>query len=112
MKEPYAEGSSNPRRPQAVRRRPQGRRRSVGRGTSRQGIQPRNQVTFGVPTPSTQAEGNMVVAKERATGRLCAVLDPSHARNLHAREPGGPLVARGVMTSGRKREGPRARDRR
>ena len=36
----------------------------------------------------------------RADGRLCAVVDPWHAWNLHAREPGGPLVALG--------DGPRA----
>lgn len=112
MKEPYAEGFSDPRRPQTVRRRSQGRRRSVGRGTRRQGIEPRNQVSSGVPTLFSQAEGNMTHGEKRAMCRLCAVVDPLHAWNLHAREPGDPLVARGVMTSGRKRKGSMTRDRR
>ncbi len=49
--------ASDPRWPRAMRRRPQGRRRSVGRGTCRPAIEPRNKHS-GAPTLSLQAEGN------------------------------------------------------
>ena len=56
-------------------------------------IEPRNQ-GFGVPTPSQKAEGNIAVAFSRAAGEPRGVGEPVHARNLHAREPGGPTITR------------------
>jgi len=50
---------------------------------------------FGVPTLLSQAEGNTSCAAIARRGRPCAVGDPTHVRNLAAREPGGPHVARG-----------------
>src|SRR6516165_2692754 len=70
-----------------------GRPRSVDRGTSRPGIQPRK------PTP----ERRRCKEKRKATSgaspsqdaaELRAVRDPGHARIHLAREPGEPVVAR------------------
>jgi hypothetical protein len=59
-------------------------------------IEPRNQF-FGVPTLLTEAEGHIASSVcSRAAGGPCAVGEPKHARNLHAREPGGPMFARRV----------------
>jgi len=44
-----------------------------------------------------------VVALSRVAAGPCVVEEPVHARNLHAREPGGPAFAQ----SGRSRRGPR-----
>ena len=50
-----------------------------------------------VPTLLLQAEGNIAgSANARAVSGPCAVGEPLHARNLHAREPGDPMLARPV----------------
>ena len=49
----------------------------------------------GVPTLLSEAEGNTNCAASARRNRLRAVGDPWHVRNLAAREPGGPHVARG-----------------
>jgi RNA-directed DNA polymerase len=59
-----------------MRQRSQGHWRSVDRGTRRPAIELRNQV-FGVPTPSTQAEGNIAGG---ASGKLSA--DPAQSKTL------------------------------
>jgi len=50
-------------------------------------------VEFGVPTLSYWWKAIPLVALSQAAGGPCAVEEPGHARNLHAREPGGPMVA-------------------
>jgi len=37
------------------------------------------------------------VALARVAGGSCAVGEPGHVRNLHAREPGGPVVGHGLL---------------
>jgi hypothetical protein len=49
---------------------------------------------IGVPTLLTEAEGNTSCAANARRDRPCAVGDPWHVRNLAAREPGDPHVAR------------------
>jgi len=56
---------------------------------------------FGVPTLSYWWKATPPVALSRAAGGPCAVEEPGHARSLHAREPGGPMVARPVDGRGR-----------
>src|ERR1700750_2485433 len=44
-----------------------------------------------------RVEGHATVAIARAAGGACAVEEPGHVRNLHAREPGGPVVDHGLL---------------
>ena len=76
MREPYIEGVAIYGGPEPCVGRSRGWRRSVGRGTHRRAIEPRNH-RFGVPTPYTQAEGNIVVSaiRELAVG-------PARSENL------------------------------
>ena len=59
-------------------------------------IEPRNQ-SFGVPTPSPWRKATPARALSRAAGGPRAVGEPGHVRNLHAREPGDPTLARRVI---------------
>jgi hypothetical protein len=56
---------------------------------------------FGVPTLSYWWKATPPVALSRAAGGPRAVGEPGHARNLHAREPGGPTIACRVDGRGR-----------
>jgi hypothetical protein len=47
------------------------------------------------PTLLIEAEGHTGSAVKARRHRPCAVVDPSHARNLSAREPGDPNAAHG-----------------
>ena len=58
-------------------------------------IEPRNQ-DFGVLTLCKRWKATSLVALSRVAGGPRAVREPGHARNLHAREPGGPILARRV----------------
>jgi hypothetical protein len=58
-------------------------------------IEPRND-GFGVLTLSKVRKAILSTAFSRAVGGPCAVLDPGHVRNLHAREPGDPMFAQPV----------------
>ena len=50
-----------------------------------------------MPTSLTRTEGHISDSVLlRAVGGPCAVGEPVHVRNLHAREPGDPMVARHV----------------
>jgi len=41
------------------------------------------------------------VSRAREAQGPCAVIDPEHARKLHTREPGGPMLAHGRRCVGR-----------
>jgi hypothetical protein len=56
---------------------------------------------FGVPTLSYWWKATLPVALSRVAGGPRAVGEPGHARNLHAREPGGPMAACPVDGRGR-----------
>ena len=49
---------------------------------------------FGVPTSWEWRKATSLVALSRAASGPRAVEEPEHARNLHAREPGGLMLAR------------------
>ena len=51
-------------------------------------------VDSGKPTASDCQEGHNVSHDNASAARPCGVEDPMHAEKLHAREPGGPVVAR------------------
>ena len=58
------------------------------------GILSREMVYFRVPTLLVERKATSPAALSRAEGGPCAVEDPVHVRNLHAREPGGLVLAR------------------
>lgn len=66
---------------------------SVGAHVGR-AIEPRNNRRFGVLTLLVRWKATRLAALLRVAGRPHAVGEPVHAWNLHAREPGGPVVAR------------------
>jgi len=59
-------------------------------------IEPRKATKFGVPTSCDQAEGEIFGGVMReSSGDPARSWEPRHARDaLHAREPGGPMIAR------------------
>lgn len=67
---------------------------SVGAHVGR-AIEPRND-QFGVPTLLVGRKATPAAALPRVAVGLRAVEEPVHAWNLHAREPGGPMLARPV----------------
>ncbi len=106
MKEPYAEGVANHGGPESCAAVRKGSREAwtgvcVGRVLSREIALVR------APTLSSQAEGNTLRSDFASSAAARAVGDPSHAQNLFAREPGGPLAARGGWCRGPHREGVR-----
>lgn len=67
---------------------------SVGAHVGR-AIEPRNDQS-GVPTLLVGRKATPAAALTRVAVGLRAVEEPVHAWNLHAREPGGPMLARPV----------------
>ena len=66
-------------------------------------IEPRKHCNQGADAVEKQRKARSAVALSRVAAGPCVVEEPGHARNLHAREPGGPVFAQ----SGRLRCGPR-----
>jgi hypothetical protein len=93
---------SEPRWPRVMREFSQEGWRSVDRGKCRQGIEPRNRLGLGCRHYLRSWKATRPVALSQVTGRPRVVEDPWHARTLHAREPGDPLVARSDGAAGRK----------
>jgi hypothetical protein len=58
-------------------------------------IEPRKS-RFGVPTLFKRWKATLPAALSRVVGGPCVVREPWHVRNLHAREPGDPMLARPV----------------
>ena len=58
-------------------------------------IEPRN-CSFGVPTLFKWRKATLPAALARVVGGPRGVREPWHVRNLHAREPGDPTLARAV----------------
>jgi len=67
-------------------------------------IEPRNQVP-GCRRRYLGRKATSLAALARAAGGPRAVEEPVHARNLHAREPGGPTIARPGWRGGPRGEG-------
>ena len=93
MEELYAEGVATHGGPESCVDVPRGRGEALTGVRAGQAIEPRNQGS-GVPTSLTEAEGNIAGGAKREPSADPAVEEPGHARNLHAREPGDPTVAR------------------
>jgi hypothetical protein len=93
MEELYVEGLATHGGPKLCVDDPRGRGEALAGARAGRAIEPRNQCS-GVPTPSGRRKATSLVALTRAAGGPCAVGEPGHARNLHAREPGEPMSAR------------------
>lgn len=93
MQELYIEGVATHDDPEpCVDVREGGGEASVGAHVGR-AIEPRNG-QFGVPTLLVVRKATSSTALWRAADGPRAVGEPVHAWNLHAREPGGPVLAR------------------
>ena len=67
-----------------------------------QDIEPRNIVFWGADAVGSCGRQHLRQRYARAVAGPCAVEDPGHVRNLHAREPGDPILARrGDRAAGR-----------
>jgi len=95
MEEPYTEGLATRGDPEscAVVRKGGGEA-LTGVRTGRD-IEPRNNLFWGADAVQTSGRQHPRWRYARAAGGPCAVEDPVYVRNLHAREPGGPTLARG-----------------
>src|SRR5436309_1320463 len=87
-----------------MRRRPQGRRRSVDRGTDRPGIEPRNEDPPGRRRCGGKRKAISGASPSRDAPESRVVRDPVHVRTHLAREPGEPVVARRGWHGGPCRE--------
>ena len=91
-----------------MRRRPRGRRRSVGQGYLQAGLWSREISVSGCRRcPNERKATSPAAFYARAAGGPRAVREPLHAGSLHAREPGDPTLAqpadRGWAAQGRLR---------
>lgn len=85
---------SEPRWPRAMWQRSQGRRRSVGEGYVQAGLLSHETNATGVPTPFLQSGRQHRQRRYASRERTPRGRRTPHARNLHAREPGDPILAR------------------
>src|SRR6266851_9892720 len=93
MEELYAEGLATHGGPESCVDDPRGRGEALAGARAGRAIEPRNQRS-GVPALSRLRKATLLAAPARAAGGPRAVKEPGHVRNLHAREPGGPALAR------------------
>jgi hypothetical protein len=94
MREPYVEGLAARDGPESCIRSGNGAGEALTGVRVGRAIEPRNH-RFGVPTPSPRAEGNIPGGVSRElSGDPARSWEPVHARNLHVREPGDPMLAR------------------
>ena len=94
MKELYVEGVATHGGPESCVGVREGAGEALAGVRAGWAIEPRNDNQFGVPTSSRQAEGNIAGGAMRKPLADPARSEPVHVRNLHVREPGGPVVAR------------------
>src|SRR6266496_2492190 len=93
MEELCVEGLATHGDPESCVDDPRGRGEALTGARAGRAIEPRNQDS-GVPTRFTTWKAILLAALSRAAGGPRAVGEPGHVRNLHAREPGGPTLAR------------------
>lgn len=94
MKEPHIEGPATHDDPESCAVVREGDREALT-GARTGTVLSREISHFGEPTLLSEAEGNTDCAANARRNQPCAVGDPWHVRNLAAREPGDPHVARG-----------------
>jgi hypothetical protein len=95
MGELYVEGVATHDDPKSCVDDPRGRGEALTGARAGQAVEPRNE-RFGVPTLSKERKATLSAAFSRVAGGPRAVGEPGHVRNLHAREPGDPMLAHRV----------------
>jgi hypothetical protein len=104
MRTPYFEGLATREGPESCVGVPRGRSEALTEGDVGWVIEPRNNL-FGCRRRPSGRKATPLAALARAAGGSRAVRDPRHARSLHAREPGDPMVARLLVVAGRAARG-------
>jgi hypothetical protein len=95
MKELYVEGLATHGDPESCVDVPRGRGEALTGARAGRAIEPRN-LRFGVLTLFSGWKAIPLAALSRVVRGPRAVGEPGHVRNLHAREPGDPTLARPV----------------
>jgi len=93
MEELYVEGLATHGGPESCVDVPGGRGEALTGARAGRAIEPRNAV-IGVLTLSKRRKATLLAALSRVVGGPRAVREPGHVRNLQAREPGDPTLAR------------------
>jgi len=93
MEELYVEGLATHGGPESCVDVPRGRGEALTGARAGRAIELRNEVS-GVPTLYKRRKATPLAALSRVVSGPRAVRDPWHVRNLHAREPGDPMLAR------------------
>lgn len=94
MRELYTEGVATRGGPEPCVGIREGVGEVLDRGTCRPAIEPRNHGDRGADAVAQKRKATSSAALSRVVDGPRAVGEPVHARNLHAREPGDPTVAR------------------
>jgi len=94
MKEPYIEGVATHDDPESCVVVRKGDDEALTGARAGWAIEPRNQGVRGADAVNLAGRQHRRRRYTRAAGGPRAVEEPVHARNLHAREPGGPTFAR------------------
>ena len=93
MEEPYVEGVATHDGPESCVAAREGGGEALTGVRAGRVIEPRN-CSFGVPTLFKWRKATLPAALARVVGGPRGVREPWHVRNLHAREPGDPALAR------------------
>jgi hypothetical protein len=93
MEELYAEGLATHGGPESCVDDPRGRGEALTGARAGRAIEPRNE-EIGVPTLSMKWKATPLAAVSQGASGPRAVWEPGHVRNLQAREPGDPMLAR------------------
>ena len=92
MEELYVEGLATHGDPESCVDVPRGCGEALTGARAGRAIEPRNEAS-GVPTLYKRRKATLLAALSRVVSGPRAVRDPWHVRNLHAREPGDPMLA-------------------
>jgi hypothetical protein len=102
MKEPYIEGLATLGGPESCVVVREGGGEALTGVRAGRDIEPRNIVFWGADAVGSSGRQHLRQRYSRVAVGPCAVEDPVHVRNLHAREPGDPILARrGDRAAGR-----------
>jgi hypothetical protein len=94
MKELYIEGIATHDGPEPCAGARKDVCEALSRGTRRPAIEPRNHLVRGADAVNLGGRQHRGRRYTRVASGPRAVLEPVHARNLRARDPGGPTIAR------------------
>ena len=94
MRELYIEGVATHGGPESCVGVREGAGEALAGVRAGRAIEPRNQLIRGADAVSDERKATSLAALSRVASGPRAVEEPGHVRSLHAREPGGPVLAR------------------